>query len=140
MTDAQIHQAIAVIPNDYWNRHCWTCRHEGHSTLSPPYLSDAQPLFFVYRYYMLQVTANPQMERYLEEKLQWRILRDKENTASIRSALGEAPARMSIGAVEMKEATFTVCRSVKPNGHREVVGARPIRKACDRWIVEVGSR
>lgn len=66
LIDAQMYQAIAVIPAYYWNILCWTCSHEGQSTFSCPYPYAAQHLYFAYRYYLFQVTANPQISRYLE--------------------------------------------------------------------------
>lgn len=77
MTDAQNHQTISVIPDDYCNLQCCKCRHECHSIFSCPYLSDAQQFYFAYSYYLFQVTEKPQIERYPEEKFHWWSFRDK---------------------------------------------------------------
>lgn len=67
-----------MIPADYWNLNCWTFRQDGHSIFSCPYLTAEQRLYFAYKYYLHQVKANPQVAKYLEEKLQWRISNDRD--------------------------------------------------------------
>ena len=60
--------AFSVIPNDYWQLNCWTCRECGHSTFTP-----TQRMYFAYQYYLYPVRTNPSMETFLAEKTQRRI-------------------------------------------------------------------
>lgn len=73
LTDAQIRQAVTVVPGDYWQLSCWTCRDGGHSTFTCPFLQPTQRLYFAYRYYLHQIEANPDMAKFLEERLAWRL-------------------------------------------------------------------
>lgn len=60
--EAQVRQVIDVIPANYGNLICWTCTFDGHSTFSCAYLTVTQRLYFVQRYYLFQILANPQIE------------------------------------------------------------------------------
>lgn len=42
------------------------------------YLSASQRLYFACRYYLFQVQSNPRMAKYLEEKLKWRLAKEKD--------------------------------------------------------------
>ena len=66
-------KAFSVIPNDYWQLHCWTCRESGHSTFTCPTLTPTQRMYFAYEYYLDQVRTKPSMETFLAEKTQRRI-------------------------------------------------------------------
>lgn len=88
-TNAQMHQSIDMIPDHFWNVKGWTCGNDVCSTLPCPYLSVAQCLYFEYIFLLFQVTDNPQMEMYSEEKLQWRIASDKEKSAVAKECITE---------------------------------------------------
>ena len=68
ITPEQLQKALSVIPTDYWSLNCWTCREEGHTTFTCPFLTWAQRLYFAYRYYLHQIQANPQMATYLAQR------------------------------------------------------------------------
>ena len=69
LTDEQIHAAQSVIPNDYWQLACWTCREDGHSTFTCKYLTAAQRIFFAYKYYLHQIEANPLLKEWYRQKM-----------------------------------------------------------------------
>ena len=73
LTDDQMRKAFSVVPNDYWQLNCWTCRECGHSTFTCPTLTPMQRNYFAYQYYPDQVSTNPSMETFLAEKTQRRI-------------------------------------------------------------------
>ena len=77
----QLQKALSVIPTDYWSLSCWTCREEGHTTFTCPFLTWAQRLYFAYRYYLHQIQANPQMATYLAQR---EDAREKGDTAPQR--------------------------------------------------------
>ena len=81
ITAEQLQKALSVIPTDYWSLNCWTCREEGHTTFTCPFLSWAQRLYFAYRYYLHQIQANPQMASYLAQR---EDAREKGETAPQR--------------------------------------------------------
>lgn len=89
LNDGQIRQAVTVIPAEYWALSCWTCRQEGHSTYGCPYLTAEQRLYFAYQYYLYQIKANPLMAKYLEERLERRLIKDKGKTEVANSFVGE---------------------------------------------------
>ena len=60
---------MAVIPADYWQLNCWSCRSFGHSTLTCPKLSVKQRIYFAYCYYLHQVRANPILKQWFQQKL-----------------------------------------------------------------------
>jgi len=99
LTGEQIRHAITVVPGDYWQRSCWTCRDEGHSTFTCPYLDPTQRLYFAYRYYLYQIEANPAIAKFLEERLAWRLdpkndrprpFHDRDDPAQGRRGFGYA--------------------------------------------------
>ena len=69
LTEEQIHAAQSVIPNDYWQLNCWSCRESGHSTFTCPLLTPSQRIFFAYKYYLHQVEANPLLKGWYKQKL-----------------------------------------------------------------------
>ena len=68
LTEEQLKLAMQVVPEDYWNLSCWTCRDEGHSTFTCPYLNMAQRLFFAFKFYEYQIRGQPHMESFLRQK------------------------------------------------------------------------
>lgn len=80
LPEAQIRQAVPVIPANYWNISCWNFLLEGNSTFSYPYLSVEQRLYFSYQYYTNQMEANPKMASYLQEPLQCRLSKHEEKS------------------------------------------------------------
>ena len=73
LTEDQMRKAFSIIPNDYWQLNCWTCRECGHSTFTCPTLTPTQRMYFAYQYYLDQVRTNPSTETFLAEKTQRRI-------------------------------------------------------------------
>ena len=73
LTDDQMRKAFSVIPNDYWQLNCWTCRECGHSTFTCPTLTPTQRMYFAYQHHLEQVRTNHSMETFLSEKMQRRI-------------------------------------------------------------------
>lgn len=72
-TKKKIRQAVTVVPGNYCHLNCWTCREEGHSTFIFPFLQPSQRLYFAYRYYLYQISANPTMANYFEDLIAWRL-------------------------------------------------------------------
>ena len=68
LTPEQLRLAMSVVPEDYWSLSCWTCRDEGHSTYTCPYLNLAQRLWFAFKFYQYQIASNPQMKGFLEQR------------------------------------------------------------------------
>ena len=68
LTREQIAEALLVVPQDYWQLNCWSCRDEGHSTFTCPYLSISQRIFFAYAYYCNQLRGNPNMREWYKQR------------------------------------------------------------------------
>ena len=68
LTNEQVGQAMAVIPADYWQLNCWSCRSSEHSTFTCPKLSAKQRIYFAYCYYLYQVRANPILKQWFQQK------------------------------------------------------------------------
>ena len=68
LTESQIAEAQSVIPNDYWQLNCWSCREAGHSTFTCPMLTPSQRIFFAYKYYLHQIEANPMLKGWYRQK------------------------------------------------------------------------
>ena len=68
LTDEQVGQAMAVIPADYWQLNCWSCRSLGHSTFTCPKLTVKQRIYFAYCYYLHQLRANPIQKEWFTQK------------------------------------------------------------------------
>ena len=68
LTREQIAEALLVVPQDYWQLNCWSCRDEGHSTFTCPYLTLAQRILFAYAYYCNQLRGNPQMREWYKQR------------------------------------------------------------------------
>ena len=66
-------KAFSVIPTDYWQLNCWTCRECGHSTFTCPTLTPEQRMYYARQYYLDQVRANPTMASLLAQKTQRRL-------------------------------------------------------------------
>lgn len=64
LTQEQIVEAMALIPNDLWNFACCGCRMGGHSPVTCPYLNEVHRVFFAYRYFRNHFKANPGIERW----------------------------------------------------------------------------
>jgi len=69
LSEEQIHAAQSVIPNDYWQLNCWSCRESGQSTFTCPLLTPSQRIFFAYKYYLHQVEANPLLKGWYKQKM-----------------------------------------------------------------------
>ena len=68
LTREQIAEALLVVPQDYWQLNCWSCRDEGHSTFTCPYLTLSQRILFAYAYFCNQVRGNPQMREWYKQR------------------------------------------------------------------------
>lgn len=68
LTREQIGQAMAVIPADYWQLNCWSCRSSGHSTFTCPKLTIKQRIYFAYCYYLHQARSNPILKEWFNQK------------------------------------------------------------------------
>lgn len=68
LTREQISEALMVVPQDYWQLNCWSCREEGHSTFTCPYLTLSQRILFAYAYFCNQVRGNPQMREWYKQR------------------------------------------------------------------------
>ena len=62
LTKEQMESALSVIPADYWNLSCWSCREGGHSTFTCPHLTWSQRIYFAYKCYLHQIETNPRMK------------------------------------------------------------------------------
>ena len=69
LTPEQIKLAYAVIPQDYWQLNCWTCREDGHNTFTCKFLTEPQRMYFAYKYYLHQVQANSRMKEWYAQKM-----------------------------------------------------------------------
>ena len=78
LTEEQTRQAFSVIPSDYWQLNCWTCRDCGHSTFTCPTQNPNQRMYFAYRYYLDQIKGHPTMAQFLEQKTEMRVQLAKE--------------------------------------------------------------
>ena len=73
LTEDQMRKAFSVIPTDYWQLNCWTCRECGHSTLTCPTLTPEKRMYYAHQYYLAQVRTNPTMASFLAQKTQRRL-------------------------------------------------------------------
>ena len=78
LTEEQTRQAFSVVPSDYWQLNCWTCRDCGHSTFTCPTLTPNQRMYLAYRYYLDQIKGNPAIAPFLEQKTERRVKLAKE--------------------------------------------------------------
>ena len=78
LTEEQARQAFSVVPSDYWQLYCRTCRDCGHSTFTRPMLNPNQRMYFAYRYYLEQGKGNPTMAQFLEQKTERQVQLAKE--------------------------------------------------------------
>lgn len=69
LSEEKNRHAVSVIPANNCIQNCWTCREEGHRILGCPLLSVIQLEYFLYRYYLHQMEANPQVAPCIEELL-----------------------------------------------------------------------
>ena len=81
LTEEQTRKAFSVVPSDYWQLKCWTCRDCGHWTFTCPTLTPNQRIYFAYRYYLDQIRGNPTMAQFLERKTERRVQLSKERAA-----------------------------------------------------------
>ena len=70
LTDDQMRKTFSVIPTDYWQLNCWTCRECGHSTFTCPTLTPEQRMYYAHQYYLDKVRTNPTMASFLAQKTQ----------------------------------------------------------------------
>lgn len=68
MTSEQICKAMSEIPQEYWNLDCWSFREKGRTDFTCPILTVPQRIFFAYRFYINQVTRNPTLVEWYNEK------------------------------------------------------------------------
>ena len=86
LTEDQMRKEFSVIPTDYWQLNCWTCRECGHSTFTCPTLTPEERMYYTHQYYLDQVRTNPTMVSFLAQKTQRRLdlakerARDEMNT------------------------------------------------------------
>ena len=78
LTEEQTRQAFSVVPSDYWQLNCFTCRDCGHSTFTRPTPTRNRRMNFTYRYYLDQIKGNPTMAQFLEQKMERRLQVAKE--------------------------------------------------------------
>ena len=67
LTDEQVCQALAVIPADYWQLNCWSCR-SSSITFTCLKVSVKQRIYFAYCYYLHQIRANPILKQWFQQK------------------------------------------------------------------------
>ena len=68
LTDEQVGQALAVIPTEYCQLNCWSCRSLWHSTFKFPMQTVKQQIYFAYCYYLHQVRANLIQKEWFRQK------------------------------------------------------------------------
>ena len=73
LIEDQMRKAFSVIPTDYWQLNCWTCRECGHSTFTCATLTPEQRMYYTHQYYLDQVRTNPTMASFLAQKTQRRL-------------------------------------------------------------------
>ena len=78
LTEEQSRQAFYVVPSDYWQLNCWTCRDCGHLTFTFHTVTPNQRMYFAYRYYLDQIKGNSTMAQFLEQKKVRRVKLSKE--------------------------------------------------------------
>ena len=61
LTAEQIEQAKSVLPREFKEMSCWTCREQGHSQFRCPYMSEQMRMFAAYRFYVNQIAQNPSL-------------------------------------------------------------------------------
>ena len=74
-TEEQTRQPFSVVPSDYKQLNCWTCRDCVHSTFTCPKLTPNQRIYFAYRYYLDQIKGSPTAAQFLEQKTKRRVHR-----------------------------------------------------------------
>ena len=67
LTEDQTRQAFSVVPSNYWQLNCWTCRDSVDSTFTCPKLTPNQRMYFAYRYYLDQIEGNTTIAQFLEQ-------------------------------------------------------------------------
>ena len=82
LTEEPTRQAFSVVPSDYCQLNCFTCRDCGHSTFTCPTLTPNQRMYFAYRYYLDQIEGNPTMAQFLEQKTERRVKLAKERRST----------------------------------------------------------
>ena len=73
LTEKQTRQAFSVVPSDYWQLNCWTCRDCGYSTFTCPTLTPNKRMYSENQYYLDQVKGNPTMAQFLEQNNERRV-------------------------------------------------------------------
>lgn len=73
LTDERVRQALTVVPADHRQHNCWKFRNEGHTTFTCLFFQPKQGLYLAYRNYLYQFRVEPDIAKYLEERLAWRI-------------------------------------------------------------------
>ena len=68
LTEDQMRKAFSVIPTDYWQLNCWTCRECGQSTFTCPTLTPEQRMYYAHQYYLDKVCTNPTKASFLAQK------------------------------------------------------------------------
>ena len=68
LTEDQMRKAFSIIPTDYWQLNCWTCRECGPPTFTCPTLTAEQRMYYIHQYYLDQVRTNPTMASFLPQK------------------------------------------------------------------------
>ena len=72
LTEAQVAQAMSVIPADYRTLSCWTCCEARNSAFTCPTLTITQRIYFAYCYYLPQIAANPRMAEWFKTRADYR--------------------------------------------------------------------
>ena len=73
LTEDQMRKAFSVIPTDYWQLNCCTCRECGHSMFTCPTLTPEQQMYYAHQYFLDQGRTNPTMASFLAQKTQRRL-------------------------------------------------------------------
>lgn len=134
ISEAQIKQSVSVITANYWNLSCRNCRLDGNSTFRCSYLSVDQRIYFVYGYYLYQIQSILKMARYLEERLQSRLDKDREKSGVTIEPIESTPGTSVQTVVTMEDRDP---RTAKFGGNRG--GARPFQAPQDGPIDAVCS-
>ena len=73
LTEDQMRKAFSVIPTEYWQLNCWTCRECCHSTVTCHTLTPEQRMYYAHQYYLDQVRTNATLSSFLAQETQRRL-------------------------------------------------------------------
>ena len=127
-TEDEMRKAFSVIPTDYWQLNCWTCRECGHSTFTCPTLTPEHRMYYAHQYYLDQVRTNPTMASFLAQKTQRRLnlanerARDEKTVRNNDQTMAPTATTRSL---HPRAVLANPNRSERTNGPRRSNGGRP---------------